>query len=162
MQNILKKYILVSAIVLVLVIAGALTLQRAPRQSEPTQTPDVATSLCPTPALTVTSPTKGALVSTPITLSAIVDNRNQSPSCAWTVFEAQAGTVTAIDTLGNQVGAGILSTTDEWMTTSPVTYTATVDITGKPETNNIALVITEENPSGEGTPKTITTPVTFQ
>lgn len=108
-------------------------------------------------AITVLSPKDNIKVVSPLTVRVTIDNRGQ---CHWTVFEAQAGTVTITDGLGKVVGQGILKTTQEWTTPNPVTYTATVTLS-KPSTSGGTLTISEENPSGKENPQKHTVPVSF-
>ena len=112
------------------------------------------TSICD--ALTKLSPRSGTKITSPLTVSVTVDN---TKSCKWTVFEAQAGTLTVKDSNGEILGKGILTTTGEWMTEQPVVYTGTVEFT-KPATNDVTLVIEEEDPSGEGS-QTVSIPLTY-
>ncbi len=109
------------------------------------------TTQIPTPipscdAVTILSPKPGSKITSPLTVTVKVDN---TKSCKWTVFEAQAGTLTLKDSNGQILGSGILTTTSEWMTEQPVIYTGTVEFT-KPTTDDVTLVIEEEDPSGQG------------
>jgi hypothetical protein len=100
----------------------------------------------------------------PISVTAVVDNTNmQALGCSWTVFEAQAGTIELKDGNGTVLGFGLLTTTQDWMTASPVTYTGQVTSNSvfAPGTP-LTLVFTEENPSGDGIPDTLVVPVVVQ
>lgn len=108
-------------------------------------------------AISVLSPRDNAKITTPLTIRVVVDNRGD---CHWTVFEAQAGTVTITDGLGNTIGTGVLKTTQEWTAPNPVTYTASVTLS-KPTTSGGTLTITEENPSGKENPQKHSVPVSF-
>jgi len=108
-------------------------------------------------AITVLSPKDNTRVVSPLTIRVTIDNRGE---CNWTVFEAQAGTVTVTDGLGNVVGTGILKTKEEWTTPNPVTYTAVVTLS-KPSTSGGTLTVTEENPSGKANPQKHLVPVSF-
>lgn len=113
--------------------------------------------------LTVSSPLSNTLVSFPLSVSAIVDNTDMTNlGCGWTVFEAQAGTIKVLDINNQVVGSGILTTTQDWMTTSPVAYTSTVTLTGVPASNNLTLVFTEDDPSDMGNVDTLSVPVIKQ
>lgn len=103
----------------------------------------------------VSDPTPDSVVAFPLTIKTIVDNTDmETRGCAWTVFEAQAGTVKVLDSTNTEVGMGILTTTEDWMTTSAVHYSSQVSLVGTPSGKNLKLVFEEENPSAEGTPDT--------
>lgn len=115
------------------------------------------TSIAPTcDALTKITPQSGQKITSPLTVSVTVDN---TKSCKWTVFEAQAGTIMLKDSNNHTIGSGILTTSEEWMTDTPVTYTGTISFT-KPTTDDVTLIITEEDPSGKGS-QTVTIPLTY-
>lgn len=107
-------------------------------------------------ALSNITPRSGTKITSPLTVTVTVDN---TKSCKWTVFEAQAGTLTIKDSNGKALGTGILTTTGEWMTEQPVTYTGTIEFS-EPATDDVTLVITEEDPSGEGG-QTVSIPLTY-
>lgn len=113
--------------------------------------------------LTVNTPLGGSTISFPLSVNAIVDNTNSAKlGCSWTVFEAQAGTVKVMNGT-TQVGMGILSTTSNWMTTSPVNYTGNVTLSSPVASGtSLTLVFEEENPSGEGIVNTLVVPVVMQ
>lgn len=107
-------------------------------------------------ALTNITPQSGTKITSPFTVSVTVDN---TKSCKWTVFEAQAGTLTLKDADGQTLGTGLLTTTGEWMTEQPVTYRGMIEFS-EPATDDVTLVITEEDPSGEGG-QTVSIPLTY-
>ncbi len=107
----------------------------------------------------VVTPKQGQKITSPMTISAIVDN-TKSKSCHWTVFEAQAGTMQLTDSKGETIGKGMLTTTSEWMTDKAVTYSGTITLTKPPAGSEITLTITEEVPSGKGR-KVINIPLTY-
>ncbi len=166
------KKVIISIIVLLVVILPVL-LFFASKQSK--KTTEVTPTSGPTPtrtnerpipttkiavkcsAISVLSPRDNSKVITPLTVRVVVDNRGE---CHWTVFEAQAGTVTITDGLGKVVGQGVLKTAQEWTTPNPVTYTATITLS-KPTTSGGTLTITEENPSGKENPQKHSVPVSF-
>ena len=119
-------------------------------------TDKIPTSAASCDALSQITPLPGAKVTSPLTVTVTVDN---TKNCKWTVFEAQAGTVILKDDTGQTLGNGILQTTEDWMTEKPVTYTATFTFT-KPTTHDLTLIITEEDPSGNGT-KSEVIPLTY-
>ncbi|MFZ2803910.1 MAG: hypothetical protein WA001_01680 [Patescibacteria group bacterium] len=116
----------------------------------PTAPATTTTAACQ--ALTVLEPQPGAGASSPISVRAIVDNRNSS--CHWTVFEAQAGSVVLQDPAGNILGQAPLKTTGDWTSSDPLEYDANVSLS-KPYTGVASLVITEEDPSGKPNPQTV-------
>jgi hypothetical protein len=160
----MSKTLSVSAVIVILAIG--LVWLATTKQSQAPTVPDeqtVALSHC---GLTVNSPLGGGLVSStaPISVTAVVDNTNmQALGCSWTVFEAQAGTIELKDGNGTVLGFGLLTTTQDWMTASPVTYTGQVTSNSvfAPGTP-LTLVFTEENPSGDGIPDTLVVPVVVQ
>lgn len=109
-------------------------------------------------ALTITTPESGAQVTDPVTVTVVVDNTN--PKCGWTVFEAQAGSMELRDETDQLIGTGILTTTDDWMTNQPVTYTGTIPFMNVPASANLVLTIFEEDPSGQGSQEVIL-PLTY-
>lgn len=116
---------------------------------------------CGAEYLSVETPVAGGAVSQTIEVKATVDNRKATPQCSWTVFEAQAGVVQIRDAQGAVLGQGMLTTQDDWMTSEPVHYTGSVVLSATPS-GNVTLVVTEENPSGEGTPDSVTLPLVAQ
>lgn len=107
-------------------------------------------------ALTEIQPSSGAKITSPLHVSVTIDN---TKSCKWTVFEAQAGALTVKDSTGEILGTGILTTNSEWMTEQPVVYTGTVEFI-EPSTDDVTLVITEEDPRGESG-QTVSIPLTY-
>lgn len=132
--------------------------QKRAEQSQNTQQPSQEQmSLC---GLTVISPLSNTIVSSPLIANAIVNNTNKTAlGCSWTVFEAQAGVASLVDSTGTQVGFALLQTTSDWMTDGPVPYTGTITFSAQPAPGPLSLVITEDNPSGEGTPSVLTIPL---
>ncbi len=121
--------------------------------------PAMATT-CDSEDITVQTPASNSTISFPLTVTAVVDN-TQGTTCTWTVFEAQAGLVELKNNANVVVVSVPLMTAANWMTATPVTYTATLQPSPVPPPGPYALVITEENPSGEGTPGVVSIPVTF-
>lgn len=122
--------------------------------------PQSPTAITPSPspvaacnALTMITPQKGSKISSPLSISVIVDNTN--PKCHWTVFEAQAGVAQLFDTNGNLLGQAVLKTNDDWTLQKPVPYNAVVTYTN-PSSGNLKLVLQEENPSGKPNPQKTT------
>lgn len=142
-------------VVLVLMTVGMLYYQRLltiPTITQPAK-PQLS-DICN--ALTKITPHEGETVTSPLTVSITIDNRR---SCKWTVFEAMAGSVTLKDGNDQIMGTAVLTTTDEWMTDKPVTYTGTLEFPSPP-TSELQLVILEEDPSGEGS-QTVTIPLNY-
>lgn len=105
-------------------------------------------------ALSVISPQPNTAVSFPLEVKVIVDNTN-APECKWTVFEAQAGFISLSDINGPiaLVGSSALTTTDDWMTTSPVTYTTTLIPVSNPS-GTVTITFNEEDVKGDGNAQT--------
>src|SRR6185503_3778654 len=95
-------------------------------------------------ALSNISPQSGAKVSSPLVVTMTVNN---TKSCKWTVFEAQAGIAELKDSTGQKIGTATLTTTQDWMTDQPVVYTGTIEFTTNPASSDLTLTITEEDPS---------------
>lgn len=146
------KIFLVLFFVLGILFGYYLHTKNKPSTKPQTQQPTV--SVCN--ALTMTNPQKGQKITSPLTVTVTIDN---TKSCHWTVFEAQAGTLTLQDNTGKIIGTGRLTTSANWMTDKPVTYTGTIEFT-KPETNELQLLIEEENPSGQES-QTVTIPLMY-
>ncbi len=108
--------------------------------------------------LKIVSPTKDQQITSPVTVTVIVDNTNNQ--CKWTVFEAQAGTMTLKDSSGQTLGTGTLTTSYDWMTDQPVEYTGTITFS-QPTGNKLKLLIEEENPSGQPGASQVTLPLTY-
>lgn len=149
-------------VVLAIVIVGVWYLKpsntEAPVINDDTTTyEEIALSSC---GLEVLSPLANTAVSFPLLVNAIVDNTNtEELGCSWVVFEAQAGIVKVMNG-ATEVGMGILSTTEDWMTSSPVNYSGSVSLSAPVASGTpLTLLFEEENPSGEGIPDTLTIPV---
>lgn len=155
------RLILLISIIVVAGIVGYFVVNRQP----PSKTTTPATTGTTTPskaplkcfAINVVSPKPNTKISSPLKLEVIVDKSN---GCKWTVFEAQAGSVTIKDSNGNELGQGVLKTTQDWMASTPVTYTADI-IVKSSTTASGTISISEENPSGATNSLTLTYPVTF-
>jgi len=104
---------------------------------------------CGDKGFVVQSPNLDIGTSFPIYVEGVVDNRD-SGECRWTVFEGQAGKVEAFDTENNLVSDGVLKTVEDWMTDEPRNYKAILNLHKAPVSRDLKIVITEENPSGEG------------
>lgn len=135
------KKIFVTLAILIIILGAAIYLK--PKKSTVSKTMPI--TACQ--ALTIVTPHNNDTVTNTFTVTAIVDNKN--PQCHWTVFEAQAGTITVKDKTGTTVGTGVLQTTDTWTTENPVTYTGQITLAPTTKHGTIQLTITEENPSGE-------------
>ena len=140
---------------IVVIALGAYTISQKKAVAPTDLTPQIVTaSHC---GLIIDNPPVGSTVTFPLTINAVVDNTQaQALGCSWVVFEAQSGTVTVKDGSGNVLAQTFLSTTADWMTTSPTPYTATIASLSNPSyTGPLTLTFEEENPSGEGIPDTL-------
>jgi hypothetical protein len=148
----------------IVIIAAGLMWFISTKKSEAPSVPNQPVTAVSHCGLTINAPLPQTVVSGPISISAVVDNTNMDQlGCSWTVFEAQAGTIELKDSNGTLLGFGLLTTTSDWMTTAPVTYIGMVTPTAPiPSGTQLSLIFTEENPSGEGIPDTLTVPVTAQ
>lgn len=112
--------------------------------------------------LLVKSPTKNQNISSAkgVDINTILDNTNRPTlGCSWTSFEAQAGVVYIVDLNGKDIAKPTpLGATEDWMTASPVNYSAHLDITNN-YTGGATLIIKEEDPSGEKVSKEISFPI---
>lgn len=156
----MKKIILVGILILVGIAIGSFyraSKEPTPVQtptSSPTATPAASANECQNPQLNLQP---NQTVDWPINVVAIVDNRD--PACRWVVFEAQAGTVEVRDRNNQIISQGVLSTTDEWMTEQPVEYLASLTLKNEPSSKEVELILTEENPRGEGDAKQLKIPL---
>jgi hypothetical protein len=116
---------------------------------------------CSPKNISVLSPLPGSTHTFPLMVSVLVEN-DKNPDCAWTLFEAQAGLVQLYDRTGAEVGSAPLTTTQNWMTTGPVGFTALIDTAMVVPPGEARIVITEEDPSGMGDVQTIEIPFTLQ
>lgn len=148
------KYILIFGIFLCILFGGIVLWMRNPLLPHPTE--KLATTPAPTcQPLTVITPKSGEKITSPLSISVIVDNTACSSS-HWTVWEAQAGTVTLEDNNGKVLGRAVLKTQDDWTLQKPTPYNAVIQYSARPDSGNLKLIIQEENPSGKPNPKSIT------
>lgn len=154
-----KKKIMIMVVVALVLALAFYAVPRDNKVEAPTSA--LVRTGCGADHLTVTSPVSGSVVGQAIAVEAVVDNRDANTDCSWTVFEAQAGTIEVRDAQGAVLGQGLLTTEEEWMTSEPVRYTGSVALTAAPS-GDLTIVITEENPSGEGTPDTVAIPLVSQ
>jgi hypothetical protein len=160
-------------VVLLVIVIGAGTYlyydkAEAPSQknmADDTEQPVVASSC----GLTIDSPKIGDNVSFPLTVTGRVDNTKAgAEGCSWTMFEGQAG----VATLHYETKDGYSLPVDtkpvtvaNWMTTS-TTFSFVLNFDNSmlqlPAGYNMKIILTEENPSGEGIPSTVEVPVVLQ
>lgn len=114
---------------------------------------------CTPKSATVLEPAANATVKLPLTVKMLVHSA-EHPECPWTVFEAQAASMRLLDKDGVTVGRGTLTTTEDWMTTGPVNFTGEIPALSLIE-GEATLVITEEDPRGEGPVEEINIPLNF-
>ncbi len=101
-------------------------------------------------ALHALSPEPNSHVASAIVVSVLIDNTNTD--CApWVIFEGQGGTIELYDEYGKLLDTSVLTTTSDWTTGFPSTYTAT--LANFTYTGKVKLRIKEEDPSGQNTPK---------
>jgi hypothetical protein len=152
-------------VLLIIVIIGSVYFINQKKTIAPGQTATTGSNNTPQHqgpstncGMTITSPTEGSTVTFPLSIDATVDNTNaQSLGCSWGVFEAQAGNVQVKDPSGNILAQVPLTTTDNWMTTGPVAYTATIASLSNPAYSGpLTLLFTEDNSSGKPNPDTLT------
>lgn len=101
----------------------------------------------------------------PLEITAIVNNTHRETlGCSWTVFEGQAGTIQIQKENGENIGEPLLLTTKStsWMTDESSIYSTILETLPDEFKGKINIIITEDNPSGEGTPKKIIVPVTIK
>lgn len=156
------KKILPLIIVMIIVIVTGLYLSRKVNlnntvTSVPSPLPSPTAAQCT--ALRLDSPQVNEEVSSPLSVTVTVDNRNKD--CRWTVFEAQAGTLQLLDEDKTVIGKGVLTTSDDWMTSEPVTYNGTITFDRAPTGKKLELQVIEENPSGKPDSQILTFPLTY-
>lgn len=159
-------------IVLLIIVIGAGTYlyydkAMAPIKPEVVETED--SPLASNCGLTVQSPSKNAKVSFPVTVTGTIDNTNaDATGCSWTMFEGQAGKAELYyetkDGYSLPVDTKPL-TVANWMTTS-TTFSVTLNFDNKmlqlPAGYNFKIVLTEEDPSGNGDVDIVELPVVLQ
>lgn len=140
----------------VFIILGCNSEKVTENNSDDGQTglPNVEVTRTPNPdcnnkGFVVQSPSLDLGTSFPIFVEGVVDNR-EAGSCRWTVFEGQAGRVEVFDVEDNLVSDGVLKTIEDWMTDEPRNYKAILNLGKAPVSKDLRIVITEEDPSGEG------------
>ena len=159
-------------VVLLVIVIGAGTYlyydkAEAPSQNkvDDTEQPVIASNC----GITVDSPKIGENVSFPLTVTGRIDNtKAEKIGCSWTMFEGQAGVATLhyenkdgyslpIDTKPAMVA--------NWMSAT-TTFSVTLDFNNQalqlPSGYNMKVLITEENPSGEGIPSVVEVPIVLQ
>lgn len=156
MKSIFKKLLIIVPLVSFFLLVGYFLGNRQLSEENVSQNPQpTMPEICN--ALSKLSPMPGQKVTSPLTVTVTITNTN---TCKWTVFEAQAGTLTLKDKTGQILGTTALTTVDEWMTDQPVNYTGTITFAKKPATTDLILIITEEDPSGQGAQE-INIPLTY-
>lgn len=128
--------------------------------AQPRLTSAFDTLACSGQNVTVNAPVANSTVTFPLTVTVVVDNSND-PSCNWGVFEAEAGIVKLKNALNVVLSAEVLSTTMNWMTTGPVTFTTVLSPSPLPPSGPLTLEFVENDPSGEGTVQTKTVPISY-
>jgi len=154
-----KRLILIGLVLIVGVVAWRLLVTSGQVSPTPIQTPTpvaipTPTASCQNPSLNL-QPNQE--ISFPFDLTVVVDNRDLN--CRWIVFEAQAGMVEIRDQANVLISQGILRTTQDWMTEQPVEYRATLTQIIQPTSGQARLILTEDDPSGAGTPRQINLPL---
>lgn len=126
--------------------------------------PKPSTAIAKTCGITITAPAIGQKVSLgPSNTIVIQAMTKPEDGCAWTVFEAQAGLIKIYTKSKELVGKGVLATQGDWMTTSQVFSESIIELTKVLSSNTeLFIEITEEDPSGEGMPDSLTIPVIVQ
>ena len=157
----MNKLTIISLIVICLgllfFIFSSLFSAQNPRSDKKTVSAPSVTPPASCSAVTVLSPKPNQSITTPLNVQIVVDNRGMD--CHWTVFEGQAGTMELKDEQGNVLGKGILSTTENWMTTDPVRFIGDISATIPKNISRITLYLYEENPGGNTDTATITIPL---
>ncbi len=160
-------------IVLLLIVIGAgaylyYDKALAPSKEKTTETPE-GSSFASNCGLLVESPRAGETVSFPLTVTGRVDNTDAMVAgCSWTMFEGQAGVATLHYETKDGWSLPVASvpiTVENWMSTSTV-FSFKLDFDNSmlqfPSGYNFKIILTEENPSGEGTPDVVEVPVVLK
>jgi hypothetical protein len=158
----MKKIISALAVIAIIVVCAYVISYK--RAAAPSTNPVVIVPATPAMhcGLRVTRPLPGSQVTFPLEIKAVVDNTGaQNLGCSWGAFEAQAGSIVIQDMLNNTLATGVLSTTDNWMTSDPVAYAATIPALSNPNyTGPLVITFTEDNAQGIPNPDTLTIQVT--
>jgi len=128
--------VLLGGIVIAIAVAGVLLLGQK-KALEPQGGQVVQNLVSPSGKLTVNNLVQNQIIQTPFTVTGVVQG--------W--FFEGSFPVFMKDNLGNQIGVGLASSSQDWMTASPIPFSVTL-----PATNYVGpgtLVFTKDNPSGE-------------
>jgi len=113
------------------------------------------------PGFIVSSPVAGDTVTFPLTISGTIHpTSNPGP---WIVFEGEAGTVVVKDANNTpQSDTKIMTLSVDWMNSNPKPFSVTIPtLTGTPNSNELDIIFTDNNPSGDGNYHTCTLGVTL-
>jgi len=125
----MNKLILVISIVIVIVllgIGGYLYIQKEELVSEP--------------GVFFDSLKKNQEISSPFEITGYVNGNG------WIGFEGQVGIVELLDSNNQELALALLLATDDWMTSSPINFTASLEFVSENDQNG-TLVFSNENPS---------------
>jgi hypothetical protein len=154
------KKLLIALLSTVALGAGCFGATSPTPTPNPTPTPSVPQASdtgCSPKAITVLEPKAGDTVKLPLTVKVRIHNAER-PNCHWSVSEAVAGPIKLLDKDGVTVGAGSLTTTQDWMTDGPVEFTGEIPALALVE-GQATLVITEDNAAGKPDPQEVMIPV---
>jgi len=167
-----KSGIIGLIVVVLIVIIGAGTYlyynkAEAPSQQNANETLD--NSFASNCGLIVETPMVNEEVSFPLAVTGKVNNTDAKVSgCSWTMFEGQAGVATLHYEIKDGWSLPVATqpiTVANWMSTS-TTFSFQLNFDNKtlqlPAGFNFKIILTEENPSGEGIPDTVEVPVVLK
>lgn len=147
----LKKIPFLICIISVLVLTGCkqktITSDAPITPSTTVSIPHPTDSPCAEKHLKILNPQPNEIVNFPLDVEVIIDNTDTTCR-SWTVFEGQGGTVELQDENKQFMGTAVLKTTQEWMTSDPVTYKALLQPQNPLQTQKAFLIFHSENPSG--------------
>jgi len=146
----MKKIIMISAVVLIIVLVGALIWflltdkKEVADTSQKVQFPSgekLKEVVPPTEAGIIVDNLKdGDIIQSPLKITGRINGGG------WSAFEAQAGTVEILDNQNKKISSDILKTTTDW-TKLPVSFEANLKFASAADQSG-TLVFHNENPSG--------------
>ncbi|HGJ65972.1 TPA: DUF3298 domain-containing protein, partial [bacterium] len=107
--------------------------------------------------LTISSPNKFAKVKFPLEVKGFVEKRTDQTT--WVIFEGEAGNIKVINEDGEILGTGILRAEGEWMTDEIVKVSSVISLNNPIKSQNIKLIITENNPDDTRKPYVMILPL---
>ena len=146
----IRAIVIIVILAAVIIIGGFLIIGRKASAPIPTE-PESQVLVSPSGKLSIDNLVQNQVIQTSFTVTGVVQG--------W--FFEGSFPVFMKDSNGNQIGVGLASSSQDWMTANPIPFSVTL-----PGTNYVGpgtLVFTKDNPSGEPQfDDSYTVPVVFQ